>query len=223
MTGHRRDPLVPSRPIPCGCAPSPLQMSMPPAGGIAVPIPAGRRVCNRGGQWRYVERQKRAAIIARHASAPARLGHKLASTKNWKAMAAPNSAVTVTACGGVGTQCGGVLRPRQAAPGSGAGGRAYIKLEVAHAGVQAILLLLGLGHLRLVLGLLQPAAHLVPVGLGTGFKISGEAEAGEGEGEGVPSPRLAYERCLLLHAALRRSAGALQQHAMTEAWPAEPL
>jgi hypothetical protein len=33
------------------------------------------------------------------------LGHKLASTKNWKAMAAPNSAVTVTACGGVGTQC----------------------------------------------------------------------------------------------------------------------
>ena len=71
--------------------------------------------------------------------------------------------------------------------------------------------------------------HLVPVGLGTGFKISGEAEAaaeaaGEGEGEGVPSPRLAYERCLLLHAALRvRSAGALQQRAMTEAWPAEPL
>ena len=156
------------------------------------------------------------------------LGHKLASTKNWKAMAAPNSAVTVTACGGVGTQCGGVLRPWQAAPGSGAGGRAYIKLEVAHAGVQAILLLLGLGHLRLVLGLLQPAAHLVPVGLGTGFKISGEAEAaaeaaGEGEGEGVPSHHLAYERCLLLHAALRRSAGALQQHAMTEAWPAEPL
>ena len=92
-------------------------MSMPPAGGIAVPIPAGRRVCNRGGQWRYVERQKRAAIIARHASAPARLGHKLASTKNWKAMAAPNSAVTVTACSGVGTQCAaacsglGRLRP----------------------------------------------------------------------------------------------------------------
>ena len=105
------------------------------------------------------------------------------------------------------------------------GGRAYIKLKVAHACVQAILLLLGLWHLlRLFLGLLQPAAHLVAVGLGTGS--GGEAEAaaeaaGEGEGEGVPSPRLAYERRLLLHAAL--SAGALQQHAMTEAWPAEPL
>ena len=144
-------------------------MSMPPAGGIAVPIPAGRRVCNRGGQWRYVERQKRAAIIARHASAPARLGHKLASTKNWKAMAAPSSAVTVTACSGVGTQCAaacsGLGRLR---PGPGRAGGRYIKLEVAHADVQAILLLLGLGHLRLFFGLLQPAAHLVPVGLATG-------------------------------------------------------
>ena len=93
----------------------------------------------------------------------------MASTKNWKAMAAPSSAVTVTACSGVGTQCAaacsGLGRLR---PGPGRAGR-YIKLEVAHAGVQAILLLLGLGHLRLVLGLLQPAAHLIPVGLGTGF------------------------------------------------------
>ena len=70
----------------------------------------------------------------------------------------------------------------------------YIKLKVAR-GVEAILLLLlGLG----LLGLLQPAAHLIRVlGLGSGSgkgrdeggcQREGEGE-GEGEGEDLPSPR----------------------------------
>ena len=136
------------------------------------PIPAVRRVCHRGGQWRY-----RSTSSARSAPRSSRVMHphprRGAGSQVGEHEELEGNGGAQQCRDGDGLQrrgpqcapaCSGLGRLR---PGPGRAGGRYIKLKVAHAGVQAILLLLGLRHLRLVLGLLQPAAHLVPVGLGT--------------------------------------------------------
>lgn len=214
-------------------ASSPPTSKMPPReGGIAAPslqacVPPRWPMTLRRAPGK--RRDHRASCIRPHVAG---LGHKLASTKNWKAMAAPNSAVTVTACRGVGTQCKaacsgfGRLRPGHGRAGVTSNSKsptpAY-RLSSSSA----------LGTCASSLAFCSRLPTWFRLGLEQGqFRVGGEAAAaaeaaGESEGEGVPSPRLAYERCLLLHAALRlRSAGAHQQHqqhAMTQAWPAGPL